>query len=112
MSSSAEEWRETTLKRALERGPKREALFETTSQIPLEAAYTTYGAFPRAAAPVVVAGRGCEIDPAMVGAAGGVRDVVVDVTIDKPQRVGVALRAHSAVVLRAGGRACTARVSG
>src|SRR5438105_5620478 len=39
-SSSPGEWRETTLKRALERGPTRDALFETTSHIELQAAYT------------------------------------------------------------------------
>jgi methylmalonyl-CoA mutase N-terminal domain/subunit len=40
-SQSAEEWRATTLRRALERAPERDALFETTSQIPLEATYTS-----------------------------------------------------------------------
>ena len=39
-SGSAEEWRNSTLKKALERTPERDALFETTSHIPLETAYT------------------------------------------------------------------------
>ena len=39
-SSSAEEWRETTLKKALERAPEREGVFETTSHIPQQIAYT------------------------------------------------------------------------
>jgi methylmalonyl-CoA mutase, N-terminal domain len=40
VSTSAEEWRATTLKKALERAPERDALFETTSHIPVETAYT------------------------------------------------------------------------
>ncbi len=40
MSNSAEEWRATTLKKALERSPERDANFETTSHIPLEPTYT------------------------------------------------------------------------
>jgi len=39
-SKSAEEWRKSTLKKALERTPQRHALFETTSHIPQEIAYT------------------------------------------------------------------------
>jgi methylmalonyl-CoA mutase, N-terminal domain len=39
-SKSADEWRQTTLKRALERTPERDALFETTSHIPQHTAYT------------------------------------------------------------------------
>jgi methylmalonyl-CoA mutase, N-terminal domain len=38
-SRSADEWRRSTLKRALERSPQREGVFETTSHIPLEVAY-------------------------------------------------------------------------
>jgi len=41
VSSSAEEWRATTLKKALERAPERDDLFETTSHIPLQPAYTS-----------------------------------------------------------------------
>jgi methylmalonyl-CoA mutase N-terminal domain/subunit len=39
-SNSAEEWRETTLKKALERAPERDGLFETTSHITQQVAYT------------------------------------------------------------------------
>jgi methylmalonyl-CoA mutase N-terminal domain/subunit len=39
-SSSAEEWRETTLKKALERAPERAGVFETTAHIPQQIAYT------------------------------------------------------------------------
>jgi methylmalonyl-CoA mutase N-terminal domain/subunit len=39
-SSSAEEWRETTLKKALERAPERAGVFETTAHIPQDIAYT------------------------------------------------------------------------
>jgi methylmalonyl-CoA mutase N-terminal domain/subunit len=39
-SRSAEDWRETTLKEALARNPEREGLFETTSHIPQQVAYT------------------------------------------------------------------------
>jgi methylmalonyl-CoA mutase, N-terminal domain len=39
-SRSAREWRDTTLKKSLERAAQREAVFETTSHIPLEIAYT------------------------------------------------------------------------
>jgi methylmalonyl-CoA mutase, N-terminal domain len=40
-SHSSEEWKETTLKRALERAPLREGVFETTSHIPQQIAYTS-----------------------------------------------------------------------
>jgi methylmalonyl-CoA mutase N-terminal domain/subunit len=39
-SNSAEEWRQTTLKKALERGPERDIPFETTSHIEQQVAYT------------------------------------------------------------------------
>jgi methylmalonyl-CoA mutase, N-terminal domain len=39
-SGSAHEWRETTLKKALQRTPQRDAVFESTSHIPFEVAYT------------------------------------------------------------------------
>jgi methylmalonyl-CoA mutase, N-terminal domain len=39
-SNSAEEWRQTTLKQALERTAQRDTLFETTSHIEQEVAYT------------------------------------------------------------------------
>ena len=41
MSDSAREWRETTLKNALERTSERQdVVFESTSHIPVEIAYT------------------------------------------------------------------------
>jgi methylmalonyl-CoA mutase, N-terminal domain len=39
-SNSADEWRETTLKKALERARERDGLFETTAHIPQQIAYT------------------------------------------------------------------------
>ncbi len=39
-SQSAEEWRRTTLRQARERSPERDALFETTSGIPVHDLYT------------------------------------------------------------------------
>jgi methylmalonyl-CoA mutase N-terminal domain/subunit len=39
-SRSAKEWRDKTLKKSLERGTPREGVFETTSHIPQEIAYT------------------------------------------------------------------------
>jgi len=39
VSNSAEEWRARTLKKARERAPERDAIFETTSHISLEPAY-------------------------------------------------------------------------
>jgi len=39
-SRSAKEWRDTTLKKSLERAAQREGVFETTSHIPQEIAYT------------------------------------------------------------------------
>jgi methylmalonyl-CoA mutase, N-terminal domain len=39
VSTSADEWRNTTLRKALERTPEREGVFETTSHIPLHVAY-------------------------------------------------------------------------
>ncbi len=40
MSKSADEWRETTLRKALERSPEREGGFETTSNVALRVVYT------------------------------------------------------------------------
>jgi methylmalonyl-CoA mutase N-terminal domain/subunit len=40
-SPNARAWRESTLKKALSRAPERDALFETTSQIPLKELYTS-----------------------------------------------------------------------
>ncbi len=40
MSKSADEWRKTTLRKALERSPEREGGFETTSNVALRVVYT------------------------------------------------------------------------
>jgi methylmalonyl-CoA mutase, N-terminal domain len=40
-SDSADEWRQTTLRRALERGPLRDGVFETTAHIEQQVAYTS-----------------------------------------------------------------------
>ncbi len=40
-SDSAEVWKQKTLERALERGPVREGVFETTSHVPQHVAYTS-----------------------------------------------------------------------
>jgi methylmalonyl-CoA mutase N-terminal domain/subunit len=40
-SDSAEEWRQTTLKGALERGPHRDGVFQTTSHVEQRVAYTS-----------------------------------------------------------------------
>jgi len=40
-SRSADEWRQTTLSKALERTPERDAPFETTSGVPLQTTYTS-----------------------------------------------------------------------
>ena len=71
---------------------------------PIPAQTSLPGPFATKLAPVIVRGRGCGIDLAAASALGGVRDVVVDVTIAKAQRIGVGLRAHGAALLRAGGR--------
>ena len=82
------------------RGP--DPLEKFDAPIPAETALP--GPFATKLAPVVVRGRGCWIDLTASTALGGVRDVAVDVTLATPQRIGVALRAHGAALLRAGGR--------
>ncbi len=72
-------------------------------EAPIAATYVASGAFGRSIAPVVTHGRGCAIDPALASVEKGVRDVVVDVAVERPGTVGVSLRAHGAAVLRAGG---------
>ena len=75
----------------------------------IEAGYVVAGAFGRTAAPVVAGGRGCAIDPELAGVQKGVRDVVVDVTVDQPQTIGVSMRTHGAAILRAGGKVAIER---
>jgi hypothetical protein len=71
----------------------------------VEASYASYGAFGDKAVPQTVRGRGCAIDVSAVSARPGLRDVVVDVVLDRAQTIGLALHARGAAVLRAGGRA-------
>lgn len=70
----------------------------------IESAYAAPGPFGKGFAPVVVRGRGCSIDLTATNASPGVRDVVVDVDVKTAQRIGVALRAQGAAILRAGGK--------
>ena len=70
----------------------------------LDAAYVVPGAFGLKQPPIVVRGRGCAIDLSAPSALPGVRDVVIDVDVPRAQTIGVSMRAHSAAVLRAGGR--------
>ncbi|MDP9035106.1 MAG: hypothetical protein M3O50_09885, partial [Myxococcota bacterium] len=69
----------------------------------IEASYATDDAFGRVARPLVVRGRGCAIALSVESARSGVREVVVDVEVPRPQTIGLALRAHGAASLRAGG---------
>ncbi|HEY2509750.1 MAG TPA: hypothetical protein VGI39_02805, partial [Polyangiaceae bacterium] len=71
---------------------------------PLAGAYKSDGAFGASAVPVTTGGRGCAIEPELVGNAKGVRDLVIDVRVDGAQTIGVSLRTHGAAVLRAGGK--------
>jgi hypothetical protein len=69
----------------------------------IEATYKLSDAFATVLHPVAVRGRGCAIDLSAESVRPGVRDVVVDVTVDRAQTIGLALRAHGAATLRAGG---------
>jgi hypothetical protein len=70
----------------------------------LEASYPSASAFRAPTPAVVVRGRGCALDPAWTSVEKGVRDVVVDATVDRAQAIGVAIRTHGTATLRAGGR--------
>jgi hypothetical protein len=70
---------------------------------PLAAAYPVDDPFGTVAHPVAVRGYGCALPLSAETARAGVREVVVDVTVDHAQTVGLALRARGAAVLRAGG---------
>jgi hypothetical protein len=64
-----------------------------------------YGPFAAALAPVTVHDRGCAIELGAANALRGVRDVVVDVKIDKKgQTIGVGLWSTAPAIVRAGGR--------
>jgi hypothetical protein len=69
----------------------------------IEASYEVPSAFHMAAHPVLVRERGCAIALSVDSWRPGVREVIVDVDIPRPQTIGIALRAHGAGKLRAGG---------
>lgn len=53
--------------------------------------------------PVRVSGRGCAIPLSAASARPGVRQVAIDLRVDRAQTIGLALRAHGEAVLRANG---------
>jgi hypothetical protein len=69
----------------------------------LEASYPRGDAFNTAAHPIVVPAQGCSLSLSAETSRPGVREVVLDVDVPSDGVVGLALRAHSAAVLRAGG---------
>lgn len=69
----------------------------------IESAYPTSGAFETQVHPVAVRGRGCAIDLSAESSRPGVREVVVDLTVPKPQTIGLVLRAHGAAIVRVAG---------
>ncbi|HEY3817963.1 MAG TPA: hypothetical protein VGL81_12370 [Polyangiaceae bacterium] len=69
----------------------------------LEPAYPRGDAFGTAAHPVVVSADGCDLPLSAESSKPGVREVVLDVDVPAGGVVGLALRAHGAAVLRAGG---------
>jgi hypothetical protein len=69
----------------------------------VEASYSAADAFHSVMHPIPVRGHGCALELSAESFRPGVRDVVVDVTIDRAQTIGVALRAHGAATLRAAG---------
>ncbi len=75
----------------------------------IEASYPTDNVFQTVAHPLVVRGRGCSIALSAESFRPGVREVVVDVDLPRAQTIGVALRAHGAAVLRAGGALALSR---
>ena len=76
----------------------------------LEPAYTIrQGAFDVVIHPIAVRARGCAIELAVEGSREGVREVAFDVVIPRAQTIGLALRAHGAAVLRAGGNPVLSR---
>jgi hypothetical protein len=73
------------------------------AETPLGAAYPTGDAFGTQVHPIAVRGYGCSLPLSAEAFRPGVREVVVDLKVDRAQMIGVALRAHGAAVLRAGG---------
>ncbi len=76
---------------------------------PLPVAVKTPGPFGRSAAPVTVSDRGCDIDLLAASGETGIREIVVDAIVQRPQRIAVELRAHSAARLRIGGELALTR---
>jgi hypothetical protein len=70
---------------------------------PIAASYPAQGAFRSQAIAVSAVAQGCAIGLSQESWRPGVRDVVVDVDVPRPQTVGLVLRAHGAATLRAGG---------
>jgi hypothetical protein len=71
---------------------------------PMAASAPLPGPFSAAAEAVTVRGRGCDLPLGAATRKGGVRDVVVDYPIARPQTIALSLRAHGAAQLRAGGK--------
>ncbi len=65
--------------------------------------YPANDAFGTVLHPVVVGGHACALELTAESFRPGVREVVVDVAVDRPQTLGVVLRAHGAATLRAAG---------
>jgi hypothetical protein len=75
----------------------------------LQASYATGDAFGTQTHPIPVRGRGCAIDLSAESVRPGLREVVVDVEVPKPQTIGLVLRARGAAVLRAAGEVVARR---
>jgi hypothetical protein len=69
----------------------------------VEAFYSGADSFGTPVHPIVVRGRGCSLDLSAESWRPGVREVIVDVSVPRPQTIGIALRAHGAAKLRVGG---------
>ncbi len=76
---------------------------------PVLSSYSSGDAFGTTIPPVLVRDRGCAIDLSAARVRPGVREVVVDANVPRPQSIGVALRAHGAAALRVGGTAVLRR---
>jgi hypothetical protein len=70
---------------------------------PVEASYARGDPFATTLRPIAVDGRGCAIPLSAESWRPGVREIVVDLDVPRPQTIGLALRAHGAATLRAGG---------
>lgn len=70
---------------------------------PIESFYSAGGAFEAKVHPIPVRGRGCAIDLSAESSHPGVRDVIVDLAVLRPETIGIVVRAHGAAVLRVAG---------